>query len=67
MDTRKIEMMSDLPILISKFIEYELCLSEFHLTLISQTVRKLSKVFNQPSSFSRSREIFSPMFIISND
>lgn len=45
-DTRKIKMLSNLPILISKFIEYELCLSEFHLTMISQTVRKLSKVFN---------------------
>lgn len=63
MDIRKIKTLPNLTTLIDRFIEYELYLAEFHLTLFSQTMRRWLKVFNQPSSFSRNRDMFSLRFI----
>jgi len=59
---RKIEMPSNLATTIKKFTECELYLSEFHPTLISQTMRKLLKVFNQSPSSSRNRDIYADVY-----
>lgn len=61
-DIMKIKTPSNLPITINRFIEYELHLSEFHSALISQTMRKLYKVFNQPCSSSRNRHIYADVY-----
>lgn len=58
----KIKTPSNLPITINRFIEYKLYLSEFHPELISQTMRKLFKVFNQPCSSSRNRHIYADVY-----
>lgn len=62
MDIGKIKTLFNLPIMMNRFIEYELYLSEFHSALISQTIRKLFQDINQPCSSSRNRDIYADVY-----